>query len=140
MAFELPVGSKFLPQQDELWCRMYVETETIAGSKLIKPDVSRRACFMARVESVGPGKLIDINEGGNPIRMTMTYEPGDDILFSRFHGEPVNIGEEQFIVLKQNDVLGKVEIPKKLQNKTFKLAVAGDNGSLEERRTIPDNG
>lgn len=140
MAFELPPGSTVVPPQDLLWCKMYKESSQIAGIKvdLIKPDQSLRQVFFARVIKVGPGKMVDVTELGQPIRLPMLYKPGDDVLFNRFHGEPVTVGTEEFIVLKQDDIMLKIEIPEEVQGIYYTLSGEGFSNvaSLEGARII----
>ena len=59
------------------------------------------------------GKVIDKNTG-NPLEIdgkevTMTVKVGDKVIFSKYAGNEVKLDEEEFIIVKQSDILAVVE-------------------------------
>ena len=57
----------------------------------------------AEVIAVGPGGVVDGKE------VTMQVKVGDKVIFSKYAGTEVKLEEEEYIVVKQNDILAVVE-------------------------------
>jgi chaperonin GroES len=115
---------------------MYTQTNKWKkGSKLFIPETARKEVFYAKVLKVGPGRAVDVDEDNKPIVMPMKVEPGQDILFSRYHGERIEIDGKEYIVMRQDDVLGLVNVG---EDGWFKPAGTGDldERSLEEAKDV----
>ena len=57
----------------------------------------------AEVVAVGPGGVVDGKE------VTMQVKVGDKVIYSKYAGTDVKLGDEEFIVVKQNDIVAIVE-------------------------------
>ena len=57
----------------------------------------------AIVIAVGPGGMVDGKE------VTMLVKEGDQVIYSKYAGTNVKLGDEEFIVVKQNDIIALVE-------------------------------
>ena len=57
----------------------------------------------AEVIAVGPGGLVDGKE------VTMQVKVGDKVIYSKYAGNEVKLGEEEYIIVKQSDILAVVE-------------------------------
>ena len=57
----------------------------------------------AEVIAVGPGGLVDGKE------VTMQVKVGDKVIYSKYSGNEVKLGEEEYIIVKQSDILAVVE-------------------------------
>lgn len=68
----------------------------ITGNAQDKPEI-------AEVIAVGPGGVID----GNEVKMELKV--GDHVIMGKFAGTNVKIDGEQLIILRQNEVIAKVE-------------------------------
>ena len=136
MAFWLPPGSSIEPADDAYWCQMYWQTENIPGTKLIRADQSLQEIFMAKIVAKGAGRFMDWDEKGNAVRVPMKYNVGDTVLFGRFHGERVDVGDAEFLTLRQDDILNRIILPKGEDTKHYKLAQKGDtdDNALAEKR------
>ncbi|MBM3135215.1 MAG: co-chaperone GroES [Chloroflexi bacterium] len=81
-----------------------VPREEITKSGLVIPDTAKEKPQMGEVMAVGPGRLTD--EGK---RLPMDVKVGDKVLFARYAGTDVPKqvvgGEEEWIVLKESDIL-----------------------------------
>jgi chaperonin GroES len=80
-----------------------IPREEITKSGLVIPDTAKEKPQMGEVMAVGPGRLTD--EGK---RLPMDVKVGDKVLFARYAGTDVPkqvIGEEEWIVLKESDIL-----------------------------------
>ena len=68
----------------------------LTGSAKEKPSV-------AEVISVGPGGVVD----GKTV--TMTVKPGDKVITSKYSGTEVKLDDEEYVVVRQSDILAIVE-------------------------------
>lgn len=68
----------------------------LAGSAQEKPQE-------AEVVAVGPGGMVDGKE------VTMQVKVGDKVIYSKYAGNEVKLDGEEFIIVKQNDILAVVE-------------------------------
>ena len=57
----------------------------------------------AEVIAVGPGGVVDGKE------ITMQVKVGDKVIYSKYSGTDVELEEEKFVVVKQNDILAVIE-------------------------------
>ena len=57
----------------------------------------------AEVVAVGPGGMVDGKE------VTMQVKPGDRVIYSKYAGNEVKLDEEEFVIVRQNDILAVVE-------------------------------
>ena len=53
--------------------------------------------------AVGPGGMVDGKE------VKMEVKVGDSVIYSKYSGTEVKLDEEEFIVVKQNDILAVIE-------------------------------
>ena len=58
---------------------------------------------MAEVISVGPGGMVDGKE------IVMTVKPGDKVITDKYAGSNVKIGDEEFTIVRLNDILAIVD-------------------------------
>ena len=68
----------------------------LAGSAQEKPQE-------AKVVAVGPGGMVDGKE------VTMQVKEGDKVIYSKYAGNEVKVDGEEYIIVKQNDILAIVE-------------------------------
>ena len=80
-----------------------LEEEEITTSGIVLPDTAKEKPQRGRVLAVGPGPR---DEDGEYIKMDL--ETGDEIIFSKYGGTEVKIGIEDYLILRESDVLAKV--------------------------------
>lgn len=80
-----------------------VEAEEKTASGIILPGSAKEQPQMAEVIEVGPGGVVD----GNEIKMEVTI--GDKVIYSKYAGNEVKIGSEEYIILRQSDILAVIE-------------------------------
>jgi len=80
-----------------------VEAEEKTTSGIILPGSAKEQPQMAQVIEVGPGGFVD----GNEIKMEV--EVGDKIIYSKYAGNEVKIDSEEYIILRQSDILAVIE-------------------------------
>lgn len=93
---------KLVPLADRVVLKQFEAEETtksgiiLAGSAQEKPQE-------AEVVAVGPGGNVDGKE------VTMHVKPGDKVIYSKYAGNEVKLDGEEYIIVKQNDILAVVE-------------------------------
>ena len=81
-----------------------VEQEEISTSGLVIPDSAKEKPQHGHVIAVGPGKR---NEKGE--LDTMDLAAGDRVLYQKYTGQEVSVGTEDYIIIRFQDVLAKLE-------------------------------
>lgn len=80
-----------------------LEAEETTKSGLILTGSAKEKPQMAEVIAVGPGGLIDGKE------ITMYVNVGDKVIYSKYAGNEVKVSGEEYIIVRQNDILAVVE-------------------------------
>lgn len=80
-----------------------VEAEEKTASGIILPGSAKEQPQMAQVIEVGPGGFVDGSE------VKMEVEVGDKIIYSKYAGNEVKIDSEEYIILRQSDILAVIE-------------------------------
>ncbi len=94
---------KIRPLNDRILVQRLEEEGKTAGGIII-PDSAKEKPAEGKVIAVGPGKL---NDNGD--RVAMDVKEGDTILFSKYGGTDVKIDGEDYLIMREDDVLGIVE-------------------------------
>jgi len=89
---------KLTPLGDRVVLKQLVAEET-TKSGIVLPGQNKEKPQQAEVVAVGPGGMID----GKEIKMEVKI--GDKVIYSKYAGTDVKMDEEEFIVVKQNDIL-----------------------------------
>ena len=95
--------AKFTPLHDRILVRRVEEAETTRGGIII-PDTAKDKPQEGEVISVGKGK---INEEGK-IR-PLDVKEGDRILFGKYSGTEIKLDGEEYLILREDEVLGVIE-------------------------------
>lgn len=93
---------KLMPLADRVIIKM-VEAEETTKSGIILTGSAKEKPQVAEVIEVGPGGVIDGKE------VVMTVKKGDRVITSKYSGTEIKIDGEEFIVVKQNDILAIVQ-------------------------------
>ena len=88
------------PLHDRVLVRRIEETETIRGGIII-PDSAKEKPQQGEVVGVGDGKLLDDGE-----RAAIDVKVGDRILFGKYSGSEVKIAGEEYLVVREDEILG----------------------------------
>lgn len=94
---------KIRPLNDRILVKRLESEERSAGGIII-PDSAKEKPAQGQVVAVGPGKL---NEAGQ--RVALNVKAGDKVLFSKYGGTEVKLDGEDFLIMREDDVLGVVE-------------------------------
>jgi chaperonin GroES len=90
------------PLGDRLIVEALDEEETTV-SGIVLPDTAKEKPQRGRVLAVGPGPR---DEDGEYVKMDL--EPGDEIIFSKYGGTDIKLGTDEYLILRESDVLAKV--------------------------------
>ena len=93
---------KLVPLGDRVVLKQLVAEET-TKSGIVLPGQSKEKPQQAEVIAVGPGILPDGKE------VKMEVKVGDKILYSKYAGTDVKVSGEEYIILRQDDILAIVE-------------------------------
>jgi chaperonin GroES len=74
------------------------ETKTAGG--IFLPDSAQEKPQEAEVVAVGPGKTLE-----NGKIQTLEVKPGDRIIYAKYGGTEIKLGTEEYVILRQDDVL-----------------------------------
>ncbi|KPA12430.1 molecular chaperone GroES [Candidatus Magnetomorum sp. HK-1] len=91
------------PLQDRILVQR-VEEETKTKGGIIIPDSAKEKPIEGKVIAVGNGKVKD---DGN--RAPMDLKVGDKILFGKYSGTEVKIDGDEYLIMREDDVLGVIE-------------------------------
>ena len=92
------------PLGDRLIVKAIEEEETTA-SGIVLPDTAKEKPQKGTVLAVGDGKW---DEDGEK-RIPLDVAEGDEVLYSKYGGTEIKIDGEELLVLRESDVLAKVE-------------------------------
>ena len=90
------------PLADRILVRRIEEKETVRGGIII-PDTAKEKPQEGEVVAVGPGR---VTEDGK--RIPMEVKKGDRILIGKYSGTEVKIEGDEFVILREDDVLAIV--------------------------------
>ena len=93
---------KLVPLGDRVVLKQLVAEET-TKSGIVLPGGAKEKPQQAEVDAVGPGGVVDGKE------VTMQVKVGDKVIYSKYSGTEVKLDDEEFIVVKQSDILAIVE-------------------------------
>ena len=93
---------KLVPLGDRVVLKQ-VEAEETTKSGLILTTSAQDKPQEAEVIAVGPGGMVDGKE------VTMQVKPGDKVIYSKYAGNEVKLEGEEYIIVRQNDILAVVE-------------------------------
>jgi chaperonin GroES len=93
----------FRPLHDRILVRRIEAEEKTAGGIII-PDTAKEKPMEARVEAIGPGRRTDDGK-----LQKMEVKIGDRVLIGKYSGTDVKIAGEEYVIMREDDVLGVIE-------------------------------
>ena len=94
---------KFRPLHDRILVTRIEEQET-RKSGIIIPDTAKEKPQQGKIIAVGDGKIMDDGK-----RMQMDVKVGNKILFGKYSGSEVKIDGEEYLIMREDDILGILE-------------------------------
>ncbi len=97
------MATKVVPLSDHIVLKA-VEDEEVTTSGLVIPDSAKEKPQHGEVISVGPGKM---NDAG--VIETIDLDTGDHVLYQKYTGQEVNVDQEDYLIIRFQDVLAKLQ-------------------------------
>lgn len=94
---------KIRPLNDRVLVKRLAE-EVVTKGGIIIPDSAKEKPAEGEIIAVGSGKL---NDKG--ARVPVELKAGDKVLFSKYGGTEVKIGGEDYLIMREDDILGVIE-------------------------------
>jgi chaperonin GroES len=94
---------KLRPLQDRILVQR-VEEETTTKGGIIIPDTAKEKPAEGKVVAVGNGKV-----GDDGKRIALEVKKGDRILFGKYSGTEVKIEGDEYLIMREDDVLGIID-------------------------------
>jgi len=94
---------KLRPLQDRILVQR-VEEETKTKGGIIIPDTAKEKPAEGKIVAVGNGK---VGDDGN--RIALEVKVGDIVLFGKYSGTEVKVEGEEFLIMREDDILGVIE-------------------------------
>ena len=92
---------KLVPLSDRVVLKQ-LEAEETTKSGIILTSSAQEKPQEAEVIAVGPGGVVDGKE------VTMNVSVGDKVIYSKYAGTEVELDDEEYIIVKQNDILAVI--------------------------------
>jgi chaperonin GroES len=96
-------STQIQPLADRVVVKALEETEQMKGGLYI-PDTAKEKPQQGEVVAVGPGKMTD--EGK---RVPSELNTGDRVLYGKYSGTEVTVGDETYLILRESDVLAVIK-------------------------------
>ena len=94
---------KIRPLHDRILVKRLEEQEVKKGAIII-PDTAKEKPQEAKVIAVGSGKVTDDGK-----KIPLDVKAGDRILFGKYSGSEVKVEDEEYLILREEDVLGIID-------------------------------
>ena len=91
----VPLGDRVVLKQ--------LQAEETTKSGIVLPGQNKEKPQQAEVVAVGPGGMVDGKE------VKMEVKVGDNVIYSKYSGTDVKIDEEEYIIVKQSDILAVIK-------------------------------
>src|SRR5260221_2519850 len=97
------VSVKLRPLGDRVVVKA-ISREPVTKSGIVLRDTAKEKPQEGEILAVGPGKVLD-----NGKRVTMEVQVGQKVLFAKYAGTEVKMDGEEYLILRENDIMGIVE-------------------------------
>ena len=101
MATKTQTSTKVAPLADRVVVKALEEAEQMRGGLYI-PDTAKEKPQQGEIIAVGPGRY------EKNVRVPMELKTGDRVLYGKYSGSEVTIDNEQYLILRESDVLAVV--------------------------------
>jgi chaperonin GroES len=80
-----------------------IEQEQTTRGGIVLPDTAKEKPQEGEVVAVGPGRMSDDGQ-----RISMELSKGDRVVYSKFAGTEYKDGDEEYLILRESDILAKI--------------------------------
>ncbi len=93
----------FKPLKDRLLVKYSEEPEKSSGGIYI-PETAKEKPQRGEVVAAGPGRVTDDGK-----LQKMEIKVGDIVLFEKYSGSKINIEDQEYLIIREDDILGTIE-------------------------------
>lgn len=90
------------PLHDRVLVRRIDAQEEVRGGIVI-PDTAKEKPQEGEVVAVGDGKILDSGQ-----KISMSVKVGDRVLFGKYSGSEVKLGDEEYLIMREDEILGVI--------------------------------
>jgi len=76
--------------------------EEVSRGGIVLPDTAKEKPQEGKIIAVGPGRLTD-----DGIRIAMEVKKGDKVIYSKYAGTEFKLGDDELVIMREGDILGK---------------------------------
>ena len=80
-----------------------LERDEVTSSGIVLPDTAKEKPQEGTVVAVGSGRVLD-----DGTKVAMEVKKGDKVLYGKYAGTEIKIGDEEHLILSERDILGLV--------------------------------
>ncbi len=99
----MDLGKKLLPLEDRVAIMPLTQEEKTVSGIIIPDTANKEKPNEGKIIAVGPGKLVDGN------RVPPELKINDTVLYSKYAGDPIEIDNEEVIIISQDSVLAIIK-------------------------------
>ena len=92
---------KLRPLHDRVLVKRIEEEEEETRGGIVVPDTAKEKPQEGEVVAVGDGKVLESGE-----KLKMAVKRGDRVLFGKYSGTEVKLDDEEYLIMREDDVLG----------------------------------
>jgi chaperonin GroES len=78
-----------------------IDTEEEFRGGIVIPDTAKEKPQEGEVVAVGDGKILDSGQ-----KVAMSVKAGDRVLFGKYSGSEVKLGDEEYLIMREDEILG----------------------------------
>jgi len=97
------MAAKLKPLNDKILLKR-VEAESKTKSGIVLPETAKEKPKRGTVVAIGDGKLLD-----DGTRAKFQVKKGDEVIFASYAGTEVKVGDDEFLILSEDEVLAVIE-------------------------------
>ena len=105
------MASKIKPLQDRVIVKRLEDSDQMRGGLYI-PDTAKEKPQEGEIVAVGTGKTLD-----NGTKVELAVKVGDKVLFGKYAGTEVKLDGEEYLIMREDDILGIIEGSAKAKGK-----------------------
>ena len=95
---------KLRPLHDRVLVKPYEEEEKKTKGGIIIPDTAKEKPQRGKVVAVGEGRILE-----NGQRVPLSVKVGDEVIFGKYAGTEVEIDDEKYLVMREEDIYAVIE-------------------------------
>ena len=94
---------KIRPLHDRVVIRR-VEEDTTTPGGIVLPDTATEKPQQGEIVAIGDGKVLDNGE-----TRALAVKVGEKVLFGKYSGNEIKVGDEDLLVMREDDIMGVIE-------------------------------